>query len=321
MNVAFISDKDGGGTLGHYSSLINKFTSHHSDCIVNYNPYQFKVDYESRDSDNGKIGTICRYILTNADILVFNNGYESVDFAQRAFEWKFDVTQKNFFFYGDINYFEEKRKYNLKVPVLTTQYIIKNFFDTYVYEADKTIYIPIAIDTGSANYNNKIKYANKIGIVHAPASRQNKNTEGFLSVNSYVEMFFDSATFDIIENVSWKKSLSDKKKYQIGVDHINPNYGYYGISSLENSAIGLFNCVNLPIDEAIYLCSMVECDIMPWAFTSDEGALYEVVGAYIKSPESLFQDRVRTKKWFDESWDGKKIINKVMQAMEERCTI
>lgn len=309
MKIVFITDIDAGGIFAHYSSVINKYTDNQSNVIVGYDGYGYQSDLIIKKTGDArkmatkkpyKKGIACR-LLGEADVIVCNEGKEKI----QNLTWVDDITDTTrvFDFYGNVNV----QIATFGMPTITNQ---PRFSD----EVD--FFIPTALDTDTSNFNNSLSLTKTVRISHSTHDRKNKNTESFIKVVTYLETDYDIIP-DIIENCGYRECIARKKMSQIGVDHIHGDYQYYGISSLENSALGLVNFVNMGEDDLQKLKDFFEISFINWEIVTTEGDLYSRLRYYINNPESLYLEQCKTEAWFNGCWDNKKIAQEFVRILHE----
>ena len=75
-------------------------------------------------------------------------------------------------------------------------------------------------------------------ILHAPTNRQVKNTAAVLDAISQVEMDGLDIQFTLVENVQHSELIEQVSKNDLVIDWLNPEFGIYGVFSIESMAQG-----------------------------------------------------------------------------------
>ena len=75
-------------------------------------------------------------------------------------------------------------------------------------------------------------------ILHAPTNRDVKNTEAVLDAISQVEMDGLDIQFTLVENVQHSELVEQVSKNDLVIDWLNPEFGIYGVFSIESMAQG-----------------------------------------------------------------------------------
>lgn len=306
MKIVFVGQEDAGGQMNAYSNAINNYTKYSSNCIVANN--KFLYDNDIVVYKNKRLGKMRKENIENTlrktKIIIVEGGKETLDWLRDEFGYVVNSTQRIFYFYSDIS--KVDKNYTFYYPSLTTQPIFK--------ECSKSIFIPSIINNSNKRYCNEIKNDNKVILSHSTKNRSNKNTNAFLRIMSYLTMDCD-IKYKLIENMTFNKSIEEKKKTNIGIDHIHEGFCYYGISSLENSAIGLVNIVSLNDSYINLIKDFLGCDSIPWKTPHDEGELFRIIYNYIHDTDLLYNDRLITYNWFHTYWNDNIVINKILERM------
>ena len=94
-------------------------------------------------------------------------------------------------------------------------------------------------------------------ILHAPTNRQVKNTEAVLSAISNLEEEGLDIQFTLVEDSQHSELLEQISSHDLIIDWLNPEFGIYGVFSIESMALGrpvicsltdsLYDKYNLPV--------------------------------------------------------------------------
>ena len=94
-------------------------------------------------------------------------------------------------------------------------------------------------------------------ILHAPTNRQVKNTEAVLSAISNLDEEGLDIQFTLVENSQHSELLEQISSHDLIIDWLNPEFGIYGVFSIESMALGrpvicsltdsLYDKYNLPV--------------------------------------------------------------------------
>lgn len=100
-------------------------------------------------------------------------------------------------------------------------------------------WVPRPIDTTSIDPDYPEPNSSKpITIVHAPTDRETKGTEHILDAVSTLKSRQYNIDLEVVENTPHSEAIETYKKADIVVDWINPDYGLYGMFSIEAMALG-----------------------------------------------------------------------------------
>lgn len=310
MNIVFIGQCDNSGVLSMYADVINQHTKHKANAIVGFDQYGHHSDIVIRGIKWGRNSDIkpkerirlAIDILSKADVLVINNGSKNISGDLR---WEdFCNSKKVVCFFGDV------QNKNICVGNCNITNQPQIFFKHKNME-----FIPTAISNiEKIKEGTDIKNTSHVLITHSTIDRDNKNTESFLRVMSYLMKNYD-INYEIIEKSSYWETILKKSLSQIGVDHIHESNRYYGISSLENSVLGLINITHLETSDVKLIMDFFKMDDFLWKTIQSEGELYSCIVSYVSDKVKLLKDREASQKWFLEKWDNKKIAKKLIDVL------
>ena len=97
---------------------------------------------------------------------------------------------------------------------------------------------PISLDEFSyVGVEDKNK-TEEVNIVHAPSNRRIKGTEHIIKAADELKNEGYKINLILMENMLHGKVVEQYKKADIAIDCMNPNFGVYGMVSVENMALG-----------------------------------------------------------------------------------
>lgn len=328
MNIALVANEDPGAVLSTYSQSINLYTNHCSVCLIDKDSHGYsdkssddivfkKIKFAKKNEPEGPISRVrlLEATLDSADLIVVRHNTTMVGGTRIIRYMKKHSSRKIAIFVDDVRCLSDMNMFDIyrrDFLFLTTQGSIYREFKRWGYL--NVAFIPIMIPEFVGD--NFVTPTNQVILSHSTKDRKNKNTESFIKVGSYLVNEYDNIDFSIIENCSYIESIDRKRASNIGVDHIHPEFYYYGISSVENSALGLINFVYLDIRDREILQDFLEVDKIPWCFVENEGQLHADISAYIQTPQMLFYDRMMVKGWYMRFWNNKKVIQKIVKIFE-----
>ena len=341
MNIVWLGYWDPGGIAAMYCHCINRYTEHSARLIKFEETRMFDRDivYRTAKWENGQIigfdnipdnqfKEMVIPILEDADVLIFNAAMsprvgdpdyvvadtDHLNFGGIRLEeyskfipsivFYFGATglRKNYDWYNDV--------YNAKGwPAITCQ---PDIYRNLKIKTDIN-YVPILVVSDHVRYNSVMKVNENPIICHSPTDRRIKNTDDFIEI---IEDLSQNYKFRVgmIENMTFPQSLQVKYNSNIALDHMQ-NDGYYCLTSVENSAMGLVNFVNL--DD--YGISLVEQDIgapLEWEIVKNKYELHSKLEMYLKDWDLIERKQLRTKEWFKKYWHEKNHINKLTDIIE-----
>ena len=318
MNITFVTNQDFGGLFANYSAAIEQYTVHHSRCLVGFDCYGYTSDLVMKRVKNARQEDISSRkkqkeittTLDSTDILIYDIGYNwDETFHNLKWDWNNRIKNK-FGFVWDVN----QSLTTNQDPVITNQPSI--YFGLKSCSNARVEFIPSIIDTVNDLFKNKIKDTQNIILSHSTRNRQNKNTESVIKLASYLANDCD-VDIDIIENCGYKDCIARKKKSHIGIDHIHQDYRYYGLSSLENSILGLINFVALQDKDIELIKKFFGMDFVPWHIVKNEGEAYVEIKKLCNDIPKLQSERLITMSWFNQFWDNSIVASKLIKIMED----
>ncbi|MDC0526913.1 glycosyltransferase [Euryarchaeota archaeon] len=117
-------------------------------------------------------------------------------------------------------------------------------------------WLPNPVDLTNLQYSEFDK-SGPLKILHAPTNREVKNTEAVEDAISQVKEEGLDIQFTLIEDAQHSELIKQISKHDLVIDWMNPEYGIYGVFSIESMALGrtvicsltdsLYNDYNLPI--------------------------------------------------------------------------
>lgn len=325
LNIVWIGYIDPGGISTMYKKAIEKYTPHKmrivtitetrgfdSDIVLQKQLWGGKEKYEDFDS--------LRTILDDADILLFSAAVgpqvskyktriqDTTDMPLGSIDLKDYAHKKRaVFFYGSTSI---RRNYNWYYelykdwPIITCQPDIhRNLPSTYV---------PIVVDIDNPRYDRSFfLHDEEVNIIHSPTDRPLKNTDAYESMAEKIE-----ANFGICENMGFKESLDLKRKSHIALDQMQIGDGYYCLSSVENSALGIVNLVYLDEFAKKTIAYSLGTYEMPWLFPSDERSLHDMIKKLVEDRKYRQKKQIETYEWFRRWWHPRYVAGHLARFLE-----
>jgi len=147
---------------------------------------------------------------------------------------------------------------NKKYPKFANHLVVHRYVSTpdlleFVPDAE---WLPNPVDLTNLKYSEFDK-SGPLKILHAPTNREVKNTEAVEDAISQVKEEGLDIQFTLIEDAQHSELINQISKHDLVIDWMNPEYGIYGVFSIESMALGrtvicsltdsLYNDYNLPI--------------------------------------------------------------------------
>jgi glycosyltransferase involved in cell wall biosynthesis len=333
LNVAWIGVIDPGGISAMYKKAIERYTPHRMRILTHMESRGFDSDVVLTKTMWGGNQTMkdfseVRRVADEADVLLFS---AAVAPGASKFESRFFDTDDVPF--GQINWKEYTAKKKCAVFFYGSTSIRRNYqwyLDLYKQKSWPTItcqpdiyknmpgssYVPILIDLQNERYHRSITGDNQITVVHSPTDRPIKNTDIFESVGRRITQRHPGVQFRLCENMGFDEAIKLKRTGNIAFDQLQIGDGYYCLSSVENSALGMVNIVHLDDFARKCIANSLGTDELPWYTPSTEEEVYRIVNDLVSDPTRLEKEQKRTYDWFREWWNEKHLIYYLTDFLE-----
>jgi glycosyltransferase involved in cell wall biosynthesis len=113
------------------------------------------------------------------------------------------------------------------------------------------------------------------------------------------------------------QSLIHRQGAHIGFDRISLGAPRFGLTSLENSALGLANIVYLDPFARSLLARTLGTDELPWFSPDSPDALYDTIDRLVADPDGLQKTMIQTAEWFRRCWSAEKMIRHLIRVLED----
>jgi hypothetical protein len=176
-------------------------------------------------------------------------------------------------------------------------------------------YVPTWLDIDAERYKRVIEPSGKTLIVQTPTDPPIKNSEELERVVRELVLQYPNVALAIKTGLSYKESLNLKRQGQIALDQMQVNDGYYCMSSLENSALGLVNFVYVDKFGRNKIAETLQTDSLPWRIVRNESELKAGIEALLKAPDKLLQLQQETYDWMREYWRPSRLVHHLSSAI------
>lgn len=128
---------------------------------------------------------------------------------------------------------------NKKYPRLANHFVVHKYVSTpdlleFVPGAE---WLPNPVDLTNLKYS-KSDNLGPLKILHAPTSKEVKNTSAVEYAISQVKDEGLDIQFTLIENIKHSELVEQISKNDLIIDWVNPEYGIYGVFTIESMALG-----------------------------------------------------------------------------------
>lgn len=169
------------------------------------------------------------------------------------------------------------------------------------------IWIPNPVDIRKYKFVEPNLQTHKLRILHAPSSRKIKGTEYVMQAIDKLKKDGYDTEFILLENVSHDEVIRQLKTVDIVIDWINPNFGIYGVFSIEAM------CMGKPV-----LC-YIRKDLMdkyyhnlPILNTGPE-SIYENIIKLIENPQQRVELGIKSRQYVEEIHDSSVIVKRLIE--------
>ncbi len=176
-------------------------------------------------------------------------------------------------------------------------------------------YVPTWLDIDAKRYQRDLQPSNKTLIVQTPTDPPIKNSAELERVVSELSAKYPNIGLAIKTGLSYEESLNLKRRGQIALDQMQIDDGYYCMSSLENSALGLVNFVYVDKFGRDMIAKTLQTDKLPWQIVSSESELKSGIEDLMKTPERILQLQQETYNWMRQYWQPSKLVHHLTSAI------
>jgi hypothetical protein len=126
----------------------------------------------------------------------------------------------------------------------------------------------------------------------------------------------DNVLFGRCAEMTQRDTLMFRQRIHIGFDRLSFGAPRFGLTSLENSALGLVNIVYLDQYARALLAHTLETDQLPWLTPDSSHALYEMLDQLVTRPEELLRKMIETAAWVRQFWTPGKMIGRLCSILD-----
>jgi len=334
LNIAWIGVIDPGGISVMFKKAVERYTPHEIRIITQTESRGFDSDIvlkrtawggEEMMTDFSEV----RKVAEEADVLLFsaavapgvsqfNSQYRDTDDVPFGpIDWRTYTKDKRcaVFFYGSTSI---RRNYQFYLdlyrekgwPIITCQPDIHR-------NMPGSTYTPILVDLENPRYHREIKVGDQITVIHSPTDRPIKNTDIYESVGRKISAVYPNVSFRMCENMGFEEAINLKRRGNIAFDQLQIGDGYYCLSSVENSALGMVNIVHLDDFGRRVIANSIGTNELPWYTPSTEQEVYHFIRDLISNPKDLEYLQKKTYNWFRKWWHEKDLIRHLTDFLEK----
>jgi glycosyltransferase involved in cell wall biosynthesis len=280
--------------------------------VLSFGEHQFKYGVDISYSSHGQISRKI-YIIYNIIKLSFQ--YDVFHFHTASLHstgldliiWKFVGKKVIMHYHGS-----EIR--NKKQPLFH-----KYFVDRYIVSTPdllafvpNSLWLPNPIDTKKHSFVEPNLQPHRLRIIHAPSTRSIKGTEYVIQAINQLKKDGYDFEFILLENTSHDEILRQLRIADIAVDWINPDFGIYGVFSIEAMCMGkpVLCCVKKDLVDKHY-------HNLPILNTSPE-FVYENLIKLIENPEQRIELGAQGRKYVERIHESREITKKIVDLYTDK---
>ena len=178
-----------------------------------------------------------------------------------------------------------------------------------------SLYVPTWLDVDAERYSREITQSENILVVQTPTDPPIKNSKELESAVRSLLPEYPDLSLAIKTGLSYTEALDLKRQGQIALDQMQVNDGYYCMSSLENSALGLANFVYVDKFGLNMIRSTLGTDKLPWRIVKTERELRDGIKRLLNDPDALFALQKETYAWMREYWHPSRLVHYLIDAI------
>ncbi len=334
LNIAWIGVIDPGGISAMFKKAVERYTPHKMRIVTHTESRGFDSDIVLKKTAWGGEEAMTDFsevqrVAEEADVLLFSAavapGVSQFDSQYRdtddvpfgPIDWRVYTKDKRcaVFFYGSTSI---RRNYQFYLdlyrekgwPIITCQPDIHR-------NMPGSTYTPILIDLENPRYHREIEVGDQITVIHSPTDRPIKNTDIYESVDNKISAVYPNVSFRLCENMGFDEAINLKRQGNIAFDQLQIGDGYYCLSSVENSALGMVNIVHMDDFGKKVIANSIGTNELPWYTPSTESEVYHFIRDLVSNPKDLEHLQKKTYDWFRKWWHEKDLIRHLSDFLEK----
>ncbi len=180
-------------------------------------------------------------------------------------------------------------------------------------------FVPPVLNPQFADLPRADRTTSPVGVVYnGRPTYAGAGDEIFLSVIELLkEKHGRRVLFGQCTNLSLEEALTLRCHAQVGIDRISVGAPRFGLTSLENSAMGLANIVYLDAFARSLLRQALHTDELPWWLPESAEALYDCLDMLIGDPKTRKKNMNRTAAWYRQYWDTARLVENFVELLNQ----
>jgi tetratricopeptide (TPR) repeat protein len=337
LSILMIGADDPGGMFSALATAVNEYTPHRCRVLARttsgaYNS-QVLLEFPRDRSDVSGFEEEARSLAGQADWLIFTAGiapgaarrdrrFEDTDEVPwGALDWTAYTRNKKCAAFlcsspsvrGNYGWYHH-RFARRGWPVLTSAP------DIYLNVPDAH-FVPPVIDLSIAEYTRREFSVGPVAVVHhdRPGHAAGAEQQMLAAVAGKIKAKYgEQVLFGRCTEMSLRDTLLFRQNAHIGLDRLSFGAPRFGLTSLENSALGLVNIVYLDPFARALLARTLGTDEMPWLSPDSATVLYDTIDRFAGDHDYLLKRMKRTAEWFHRFWIEQKMIQWLTRILEKQ---
>jgi hypothetical protein len=338
--IVFVGAIDPGGQMAMWAQAINRFTVHQARVLTHSESMGFPSDLVLKHRDHGRrtgdqapsaMKTLeeAEKLAAGADLIIFAAGVAPG--SLRADARLCDTDEQD---YGTIHWPGlpgRKRRAALLFGTTSVRANLSWYRDRFAAKGWPILTCEPDIHRGlpEAHYFARLlvragaafepgeRPAQTIAVIHPGGLEPFEGGAMIGEVAAALKARFPYVTFGRYQDMAWTDVLDLKRRAHIGFDRVSVGTGHFGLASLENSALGMINVVYCDPYTRGLVAQTLGTSELPWEMPATQRELTGILEKHLANPETLGAGMQRTRQWFDQHWDERRIVSILAGVLEK----
>lgn len=316
MKILMLGLNDPAGMMIAFANAINRYSEHTARVVSIRSVYRMNYEYDIelariRDDDFGEI----EYLLDTSDIFHFHmlmdESYQIGPFlvkdhiAGKALVHHHHGTYDHQQFLGSYEQYREKYKNNSRKVLVSTPDLL-----SYLPMAD---WQPNLVPLWEADFlprEDHLLSQKLIRVVQAPTRKWHKHTSEFESVATRLSSSLPMIDFQVLEDLSYRECLKEKRRAHIVFDHMN---GWFGISSLESLSQAVPVIAGLDDVCINHIRKFTGVSELPWVIARDEAGLESEIRRLVHEPDMRAEIGAQSRAFMESYWNEQRVLDELFR--------
>jgi hypothetical protein len=329
LKLLMIGADDPGGMFSSFATALNNYTPHQCRVLVHQTRVavdpQVVMTLPGRADNVGGFEQRLRELVNEADWLIFATGL-APGAARR--NCRLEDTEELPF--GPLDWRTYTSRKKCAAFICSSPSVRGNYHWYYQRFADRgwpvmtaspdiyrhvpgSHYVPPVVDLSATEYARADFSVGPVAVTfHERPSYAGGRHGLFVSlVGQLKKKHGDQILFGRCIEMAQKETLRFRQQIHIGFDRLSFGAPRFGLTSLENSALGLVNIVYLDEFARALLARVLGTAQLPWLSPDSSYALYEILDELVTNQDILQRRMRETAEWFHRFWTAETMIRRL----------